>query len=311
MGCLKLKYFENPSPLKVVYRANEAEQKPAQGFWSIDPLAGKNNHLSPYHAFNNNPILYVDPDGQDNVIYLIMLPDADGKLPKLDAKKIVRLTNKTFKNLGLNTRVHLYQNDPNTFNQKLLDDTDSWAAIGDYVSISEYAKNQGFNTTFASTNSMTGIPLDLSPGNSIQLNSDVVRTYTQGLRSPSDEHTVMFGILHGMTHNANVAHKDIIGELENNNTVPDYRRWRQTNPYGDVKLKNFGLGGTIMQVMFDENPSLKLTDFFGKKDNALVIEGLKDHYGTNKSKVNYYDESFKAAEGTTTIELREVEVKSN
>jgi hypothetical protein len=63
MGCLKLKYLENPSPLKVVYRANEAEQKPAQGFWSIDPLAGNAPGWTPYNAFWNNPILNIDPDG--------------------------------------------------------------------------------------------------------------------------------------------------------------------------------------------------------------------------------------------------------
>lgn len=36
--------------------------------WSIDPLAHKYPYLSPYAAFNNNPILYVDPDGREGII---------------------------------------------------------------------------------------------------------------------------------------------------------------------------------------------------------------------------------------------------
>jgi hypothetical protein len=64
MGCQKLTYhFENP-PLKVVYRANEVEQKSAQRFLSVDPKANLLPSWSPYVAFKNNPVIYVDPDGQ-------------------------------------------------------------------------------------------------------------------------------------------------------------------------------------------------------------------------------------------------------
>lgn len=37
--------------------------------WSIDPLANKYPSLSPYHAFGNNPILFIDPDGAEIHIY--------------------------------------------------------------------------------------------------------------------------------------------------------------------------------------------------------------------------------------------------
>ncbi len=63
MGCLKLKYLENPSPLKVVYRAHEAEQKPAQGFWSLDPLGAKYAYNSPYAFTENDVIRAVELEG--------------------------------------------------------------------------------------------------------------------------------------------------------------------------------------------------------------------------------------------------------
>jgi len=37
---------------------------------SVDPLAGKFPHISPYAAFNNNPIIYIDPDGRENVVVI-------------------------------------------------------------------------------------------------------------------------------------------------------------------------------------------------------------------------------------------------
>jgi hypothetical protein len=31
----------------------------------VDPLKDKHSDLTPYHSFNNNPILFIDPDGMD------------------------------------------------------------------------------------------------------------------------------------------------------------------------------------------------------------------------------------------------------
>lgn len=71
MGCKKLTYYESQSPLKVVYRKTEPQQKVVQRFLSVDPLASKYPGVSPYAYVANNPIRYIDPDGR----YLV---DANG-----------------------------------------------------------------------------------------------------------------------------------------------------------------------------------------------------------------------------------------
>jgi RHS repeat-associated protein len=38
-------------------------------WWSVDPLASKNIHASPYEGFGSNPIIYIDPDGRDIIIW--------------------------------------------------------------------------------------------------------------------------------------------------------------------------------------------------------------------------------------------------
>ena len=67
LGCLKLTYYEAKNPLKVVYSKTLEERKSVQRFLSVDPLAAKYPHQSPYAAFNNNPIYYIDPDGKEGI----------------------------------------------------------------------------------------------------------------------------------------------------------------------------------------------------------------------------------------------------
>ncbi|QQS27553.1 MAG: RHS repeat-associated core domain-containing protein [Sphingobacteriales bacterium] len=42
----------------------------------IDPLVEKYVHISPYAYVANNPMLFVDPNGKENMIYLLFLPSA-------------------------------------------------------------------------------------------------------------------------------------------------------------------------------------------------------------------------------------------
>lgn len=65
MGCLKLAYYQSESPLKVVHKAVGAEKKAAQGFASVDPKAAKMPAWSPYSFSFNNPLYFIDSDGQE------------------------------------------------------------------------------------------------------------------------------------------------------------------------------------------------------------------------------------------------------
>lgn len=73
MGCKKLTYYESQSPLKVVYRKNEPQQKVAQRFITVDPMTFKHPDYTPYAFCYNNPVLYIDPLGLDT-----LLPDVSG-----------------------------------------------------------------------------------------------------------------------------------------------------------------------------------------------------------------------------------------
>ena len=67
MGCPKLTYYQDETPLKVVYKADEQGEKPVQWFISVDPHAERYASWSPYNYVFNNPLIFIDPDGRDPI----------------------------------------------------------------------------------------------------------------------------------------------------------------------------------------------------------------------------------------------------
>ncbi|PWH86250.1 RHS repeat-associated core domain-containing protein [Brumimicrobium oceani] len=58
---------------------------PRVGRWlSRDALEGKKPFLSPYQAFKNNPLMYTDPDGNDEYLSYIITNEKTGKTTRLD-----------------------------------------------------------------------------------------------------------------------------------------------------------------------------------------------------------------------------------
>lgn len=74
MGARKLTYDFNPSPMRVVYKSSNRNEKSVQRFLSVDPHAERYPNMSGYSAFANSPISVLDPDGRD----IILLIDKGG-----------------------------------------------------------------------------------------------------------------------------------------------------------------------------------------------------------------------------------------
>ncbi len=107
---------------------------PRLGRWlSLDPMMTKYPYLSPYNFVANIPISMVDPDGRDNIIYLVVLPDANTQLKPADVRAIAQKANDNFKSMGLKTTVVVVDGKgplPPAFDAKNMDKTDAVAVIG-------------------------------------------------------------------------------------------------------------------------------------------------------------------------------------
>ncbi len=258
----------------------------------MDPLAAKNNHLSPYHAFNNNPILYVDPDGQDNVIYLINIPT--GSLTgnknlihtKYNVKKIAKQTEKLYRKLHIKTDVVVLDIDYKDFNRDFLDPTDAVAFVGNPMDLNEVLKDYGSSWRYVGND--IDDPLDYSPG-IITVDATQGANYQRKLKTNSVEQALAFGIAHGSTHL----------------TLSD-NQWHENNPDFKKNPKNLNyansgdvVGGNI------QNWGAHLTDFFQIGKAKFTIAAHKEKFKDNEPRANYY---LKSGE-MKTYDLNEVTVK--
>ena len=271
----KVAYFIADDELEKMNVANRNRE--VSRFMSTDPVMQP--HQSPYLYAANNPIIYIDKDGEDNVIYLVGLPAGDG-VESPDLQTIANAANKIYKDLGLKTRVVVYSsNQP--FDPANIDPNDSYAVIGDVEEVKTVFKQYGDEAGDGWNGG------NLHPENSsnenfhtkargIAIDQDALESTSYKFGSGSKENAAAFLIVHGSGHNSGSNHT-----------------------YGERNFKGEELdtdnaaimtSGEKMEKMIwygDNDNYRKQSDFTKRSNNSLFIKIIKHRFGNSKAKDNY------------------------
>ncbi|MBK8878239.1 MAG: RHS repeat-associated core domain-containing protein [Haliscomenobacter sp.] len=197
---------------------------PDLGRWgAVDPLAEKYYSYSTASYAMNNPILFLDPNGMDNIIYLLVLNGAD---KNVDLDEFVKSANLLFSTLGLKTQVSVFNGD--NFDISKIDATDGVAILGsDKQQIGEFAEknlsgkvDESTYETLTDKNAKAGSEFRTSgdewpevtenPGNSggrvTAIDASTLGRWKKGLRTSSDGEAGAFFLFHGAGHQAGISH---------------------------------------------------------------------------------------------------------
>jgi RHS repeat-associated protein len=114
---------------------------PTGAMWlSVDPVfhAG----TSPYAYCLGNPVKMVDPDGRENIVYLVDLMTSKQQ-KNVTAAEVIEYVNNAFQNLGIKTRVQMA---PLGFDPKYIDAHDSYAVLGSRNAIKQFVESKDKNS---------------------------------------------------------------------------------------------------------------------------------------------------------------------
>ena len=269
---------------------------PRIGRWlSVDPLQVKFPSYSPYHAYACNPLLYVDKDGKDNIVYIVFLPSSDATLTFQDKAKIIKKMNNTFKRMGVSTKVKGIIIDPNSivinasshnitymttdvFNTAKPDKNDGFVIVGEGSKVSEFITKSGhFSSNFLKEENgyWTGDydnPETTSKGDQKVSALDAEDANTNVVKNKSGwdkTEAVAFFALHGTGHQA---HKDRIGDDEHSR-VP-------FKPNGKAFYPSIMNEGEVGNNLMPKNSFLDFTKYY--KGNKEFANNMKKTFGKEK-----------------------------
>ncbi len=257
------------------------------GVWNvIDPLAAKYPLVSSYAYAFNNPMLFVDPDGRENIIYLYA---ADATMSKKQLKKIAKQATSNFAEMGLKTQVKVFKGKMDKAAYAKLDKTDALAVIGERNSvikavsaINEQAgkeiKGFGFFGNPEQSQNPKGQNGQKDQENIIAIGSGSVQDFATKAGTTIEEAAAFF-VTHGAGHNANMDHAG------DNNSYDENGRYNSNGIYVPSGINVMSEGNIVMRAL--QRKTNKLEDFIkssinkqgrSKTSTGLPILSIQDMY---------------------------------
>lgn len=187
---------------------------PQIGRWqSMDLLAEKYPALTPYMYAFDNPMLFVDPDGRDNVVYLYA---ADESATRKQLKTIAKQATANFKEMGLKTTVEVFKGKWDAKSYGKLDKKDALAVVGErnnviktVSGVNEQAGKEiagfGFIGNPERSQNPRGKTDVASEQNIIAVGTEATKDFAKQVKSTFEE-AAAFLVNHGAGHNSNMQH---------------------------------------------------------------------------------------------------------
>ena len=276
------------------------------GRWfSVEPLYSKYPDWTTYQFAFNSPKLYIDKDGYDNIIYLIVLNSAKTALKNTNFSQIGQETNSYLQQMGL-TNVKMVvitkQNEVNKLEKSKLAKTDLVVVFGSPTESLEYIRkkdkqalediesngitnNQIEKTQMPSsseTMDLQGHP-NGNPGNQwVFINSSTLSQSQFQLGKLPLINYCAFVVLHAAGHSADLLHSDINGPgIINKSRIMDEGNF----------VKDFFHNTPIKNSL--EAKNALLSHYIKHNSNAVYIKQIRIRFNSKVAQDGIYKRKLK------------------
>jgi RHS repeat-associated protein len=276
------------------YRGARFYDSEVARFLSLDPLAVKYASLSAYAYVAGNPVIIVDSDGKDNIVYVVMTDAGKAAMKKnnLDATQVINFMNTTFQDLGVEVRYQLVSGADDVSLLQHMDKTDAvtvWGTTRDDINnytktninnvvdkISMLDDTEQFSSTYPELSEVAGNWSEVSVNQSIAYGKNMGFTKQESLALVT---------MHGTAHNAG--------------NSADHNRGRGNGLEEDGQLVLNRINHTFLNTSADyknrkdifkaENNTGTVFDF-NKSNKHFNTKPAKDNRAQNNLSKIYFDE---------------------
>lgn len=269
----KIEYFIPQDDITL--RSELDRTKEVSRWMSVDPLQAKYPNLSPYHSFANNPILVVDPDGKENVIYIVMSPTAQANLGVMKADAVLREAQINVDNIMGANKVKVQLFNGTGFDVNNMDKSDAVAYIGSASEVRNFANSQNISgfEGFEGNADPTGANPEHTENPMIGLDAIGMDKTGASVKSNDVAFTGAL-IIHGAGHTT--------GEMHHPDEVDVYG----SVPFANTGFDNIMTSGNGMKDKIDAGKAT-FSDFTTSGNNKLLEKYFSKKFTADKPKDNY------------------------
>jgi RHS repeat-associated protein len=122
-------------------------------WWSVDGLQSKYPFSSTFCFALNSSLALIDRDGNENIIYLVIVPSASSANPKIDIEQIKKEMESRCEIMMMKTKVVVFDRPNEAFDPRNLDKHDTFLLIGTVKDTRKYYEENQLNDKYLVTDS--------------------------------------------------------------------------------------------------------------------------------------------------------------
>jgi RHS repeat-associated protein len=249
-------------------------------FLSTDPLESKYPEISPYHGLLNNPILYLDPTGGENAIYVYIAPYYTVQGKKVPMSRDIRIdimerVVKYIHQAGYGDLFNINFVD-NLISGENLDETDALVALADYTELNTFYGELKYYPIGDNAFTHGSTPRNTFYNYAAAFNNHLDKEYGSDYNTPRGRDVIAYSLVHELTHKLT---RKALKSIPSGEEPKHLTENKEDHDDSNLNLMTSG-GGGYPHVKYDPERKKVIRGHYSKTSQKRNYDALNRQFGT-------------------------------